>query len=137
MAEQIGNQQALTFVHSGGTIDLQQQLRSVTHPFNTDMVDATAGTTLYREYIQGLSDYTLDAEALYNGVASPLGTADVKALRRASGTVNYGPQGSATNAWKITFAALVSSAELASPYDDVVTLNISFQGSGAPTDGVW
>lgn len=137
MTEQIGNQQALTFVYSGGTVDMQQQLRSVTLPFNTDMVDASAGTVSYREYISGLTDYTCDVELLYNGAASPIGSADLKALRRTTGTVNYGPQGSATNAHKITFAALVTSLEFASPYDDIVTVNISFQGSGAPTDGVW
>lgn len=137
MAEQIGNPQALTYVHSGGTIDLQSQLRNVNLQEETDMVDSTAGTTNYREYILGLSDATLDIETVYNAAASPIGTADVKSLRRSSGTVNYGPMGSASGYHKISRAALVSSLEFDSPYDDIVTVNISFQLSGAPTDGTW
>jgi hypothetical protein len=137
MAEQIGNPQALTFVYSGGTIDLQTQLRNVNLQEETDMVDSTAGTVSYREYIQGLSDATLDVEAVYNAAATPMGTIDMKALRRTSGTVNYGPMGSVTGYHKISRAALVSSLEYDSPYDDIVTVNISFQLSGAPTDGTW
>ena len=132
-----GTTMHIQYIYSGGTITLQDQFRSVTISSEQDTLDSTAGTVAWREFIAGLTQWNADYEGLHNGASTPLGTADIANLRRASGTLYISPFGTSSGNQKITGAAIVTTVESEFPYDDVVTTNVSWQGSGTLTETVW
>lgn len=126
------------FVHAGGTVQLTDQVRTVTVPQEADMIDTTSGNATTRTYIAGLGGWSMSYEGLSNGTASPMGTVDEATLVPGlSGTVIVGPFGTATGQSKLSGAALVKSQSQDFPYDDVATTSLEFQGSGALTKAVW
>jgi hypothetical protein len=53
------------------------------------------------------------------------------------GTLVLGPQGNGAGKIKFTIPAMVESREREYPYDDVVTLKITFRGTGPVTTGTF
>lgn len=122
-----------TFVYSGGTAVLQGDQSSFSWSAEADMVDASAGSAGYKEYIVGIKDGTATLTAM-DAITSAAGSALAKATQHGtSGTLIWGPQGNLTGKPKYSVAALVKSVKVEYPYDDVVTREVEFQFSGALT----
>jgi len=126
------------FVHSGGTMVFAEQYRNVTLSDEADMIDTTAGALTFREFIVGLRNWTCSVEALFNGTASPFGTADDFVLvAGAAGTLTVSPLGTTSGSIKYSGAVIANSRQREWPYDDVVPFNAEFQGNGTLTMGTW
>lgn len=122
---------------SGGTIALQDQYRTLKLRSETAAIDATAGTTDWRDYLKGLSQWNVSYYGLNNGSASPLGTADIATLRGGAGTIRINPHG--TGAGNIAYQGAIINTRLEQdyPYDDLATIHIAWQGSGALIESLW
>jgi len=128
----------LRFMPSGGgTILPTEQYRKLSLKSAQDVLDASAGTVAWREFIAGLRSYTGDLEVLHNGTASPMGTADIKALRNTSGTWDYSPFGTATGQRKYSGSYVATSMEDSFPFDDLAMITFAFQGNGELVEGLW
>lgn len=128
----------IRWVDSGGTLALVAQYRNLTKNDEADMLDSSAGTVTFREFIAGLRQWNVDYEGLNNGTDTPLGTADIVRLApQTRGTIIISEFGTASGNFRILGEALIQSANNEWPYDDVASSNISWQGSGPLTQGVW
>ena len=122
----------------GGTATMQDQYRTLKNPFSRDAIDASAGLSDWRSFLAGLVQTTFAYEGLNNGTESPLGTADISLLRSiTSGTIEIGPQGTATGSTKYSIAGFITKADLEWAYDDVSKVTWEWQGSGALTESTW
>lgn len=128
----------LRFILATGTVDFVDQYRNVKLKTENDMIDSTAGTVQWREFIQGLSQWTIDTEVLLNGTQAPIGTQDIQRLRLSSvGTIFISPFGTAVGQMRYGGAFLTSSIEQEFPYDDLAVASLSLQGTGTLTEGNW
>jgi len=138
MPEFRGTALVVEVIHSGGTITMQDQYRSIKIPFSRDAVDSSAGTGDPREFLPGLTQFTVSYEGLHNGTATPMGTADIKTLRSiTNGTVRISEFGTATGQHRYLAPGFITKVDADVKYDDVATCNWEWQGSGALTEGVW
>ena len=120
------------WIHSAGTLTMNTQYRTLETNEETDMLETSAGSINWREYIQGLSNGAISSSFLYNGTASPIGTADMASIltARSSGTIEVFPLGTATGNPRVYGAAFIMSRQISYPYDDVVEVNLEFQING-------
>lgn len=138
MSEFRGNTLDVRVIHSGGTMVLNDQYRTVKLPWSQDAIDASAGTIDWRDFLKGLKQWTFSYEGLNNGAASPLGTADQATLRSMPmGTIIVSPFGTAAGNQKLSGAGFPTKVDTEIKYDDVAPLNFEWQGSGALSEGVW
>lgn len=138
MAEYRGSTMVVEIIHSGGTLTMQDQYRTLKNPFSRDAIDSSAGSSDWREFLAGLQQTTIAYEGLNNGAESPLGTADIQTLRGlTSGTARISPHGTSAGNVKYTLAGFITKADLDWAYDDVSKVTWEWQGSGALTASVW
>ncbi len=131
-----GTALVVRIIHSGGTMTLQDQYRSLKPSWSQDAIDSTAGTVNWREFLAGLRQWTVSYEGLNNGTASPLGTADVAILRSlTTGTIEIYPFGTATGQLKLSGSGFPTKVDADIKYDDVAPLTFEWQGSGALSEG--
>lgn len=123
--------------NAGGTITLQDQFRVLRLRSETAAIDVSAGSTHWREYVAGLSAWRALYDGLNNGAASPLGTADIAALRGAGGTLRLSPHGTASGNIRYQGAVITTRLDQNYPYDDLATVTIGWQGSGALVESLW
>lgn len=99
-----------------------------------ELADQTAGADTNKTYLTTLKDGEASLEVL--DVAG--GTAATAlwnlCVLGAEGTLQWGPEGTASNKPKHWANAIVKSREKSMPYEDVVKATITFQFSGAVTD---
>lgn len=127
-----GSSLNVSWVYSGGTVDLSGDFRTFTYTPSVDMVDQTAGADTQKTYLAGLKD----GQASLTAVMQAGGTATSNALvEGTSGTLTVGPEGTATAKQKIVIPAIAMGARFNIPYADVVELSCDFQQNGARTDG--
>jgi predicted transcriptional regulator len=117
------------WVTSSGTVTLSGDQTTFSVDRSADMVDITAANEASKAYLASLKDskfgYTrYDTGNNGSAVAAAL-------VEGTSGTLTWGPQGSATGSAKFAVAAVVESHKVEYPYSDKVMLEIGFQGSGA------
>jgi predicted secreted protein len=122
---------------SGGTLTLHDQYRTLRLRSETAVIEVTAGTTSWRDYIAGLSAWRVRYDGLNNGPASPLGTADIATLRGAGGTIRISPHGTAAGNIRYQGAVQNTRLDLDYPFDDLASVTIEWHGSGALTESVW
>jgi predicted secreted protein len=125
------------FPNTGGTITLQDQFRALRLRSETATIDVSAGSTNWREYAAGLSAWGAHYDGLNNGAASPLGTADIAALRGAGGTLRLSPHGTAIGNIRYQGAVITTRLDQHYPYDDLASVTIVWQGSGALVESLW
>lgn len=117
------------FVHSGGTVNLTGDQRSLSTTREQELVDATAGADGARVNKATLKNFAASLEMMYIGTA---GSATHGALTLGlEGTLRYYPKGTASGNPKGAFPAIVQSSSLEIPYDDMVTFTMEFAGQGA------
>lgn len=130
MARFSGRSMYLTF--STSTIT---NLRSVDIEEQAAEIDASAAGDTRETYVAGLIGSSLSAErvgddadtTLYNAVAP-----------QSTGTIIFGPAGTASGKRKYTWGDTVSlQRNEATPYDGVNTMSLNFRLNVAPTVGTW
>lgn len=93
-----------------------------------DTIDSSAGSQASKTYIVGLKDGTASLTYAYTGSAGTAVT--VKFKVGTSGTLLWGPEGTATGKPKGGVVALVTGHSRPHQYDGLVTRTVNFQFSG-------
>lgn len=123
-----------TWIYSGGTVVLSGDFRSLGENESVEVIDATAGADNYRERLP----YVKDNSVTITIVSQAAGTAMLTALAVGTqGTLIYGEEGTAVGKPKHTHPSFVSNYSKNVPYNDVVELTVTFQGSSAPTHATY
>lgn len=134
MAEFTGKDLVVKWLYSGGTIDLSGDYRSLGYKPSIGLVNSTAGSDLFESYLTTVKDTQVSLSA----VMQAAGTATEDALVEGTfGTLNIGPEGTASGKRKYTIPAYAMGAQFDWKYNDTVELSCDFQGSGARTNGTW
>jgi hypothetical protein len=116
-----------------GTTVLNTYYRTASPSEEIELVDKSAGADANKTYLTALKDGTMDVECVME--SGTAGTALWGALvPGTSGTLEWGPEGTATNKPKHTVTAIVRSRGKPLTYNDVSTFSVSFQFSGAITN---
>lgn len=139
MAEQRGGANLyFNFIWSSGTLTGLQQYRTAKITSNPNLIETTSGSDGFKTFIAGIKEWSFDAEFLFNGTETPMGTADFFGITPGvTGTLNIGPLGSATNSIKLSGPAIVETRDLDLPYDDLVKVAVTWRGIGTLTEGTW
>jgi predicted secreted protein len=99
----------------------------------TETADTTESTTLgnnSKTYVATLTDFSGTVECFFDDTDS---TAQVAATVGSSITLNLGPEGSGSGAYKLTGTAIITNKEISASQDGLVELTIEFQGTGGLT----
>lgn len=124
MAEYVGSSLYLKF----GTTELQGDFRSLSVTETIDIVDASAGSDTHRTHLGTLESGQASVELVDQAVGTAVWAAvDIG----TSGTLEWGPEGTATGKPKHTVTAIVTNRAKEIPYDDIVTLTVDFEFSDA------
>src|SRR5512139_2745862 len=130
-----GSAMYLAWVYTGGTIALNTDFRQFDWTPTLSLIDSTAGSDSFREYITGIGE---GGDISLSMVLQTGSTALISALARGTnGTLLYGPEGTATNKPKSTIPAISKGPSYSQPYDDIVEFKVSFQQSAAETNASW
>jgi hypothetical protein len=136
MARYTGRNMFIEWTPDGGSaIRLDGDYRTVTLSEEIDSIDATAGADTFKKFIPGLQEVTVDLEMLDNDAHASTFYAAIEP--GDVGTLVLGPHGNETGKIKFTIPAMVESREREYPYDDVVTLKVTFKGTGPVTTGTF
>lgn len=95
-----------------------------------ETADATAGADAYRNYVNTMKTIKASCEVVMKDYAG--GGSALRSLLQpgAEGTLIWGVEGSATGKPKKGFLARISQADEGIPFDDVVTISLTFQMAG-------
>jgi hypothetical protein len=130
MAEYTGKN---TYVKFGSTV-LSTRYRSFEQNEEVGLVDHSAGADVPRTYLTTLEDGTATLETL----AEAAGTALWNAVDKGTeGTLEFGPEGTASGKPKHTVNAIVKSRRRSHVFEDVVKINVEFQFSGVVVDSAY
>lgn len=128
-----GKNLLVKWIHTGGTVDLSGDFRTVSLTPSIGYANATAGSDASEVYLATVKDVKVS----YSGVNPSAGTATEDALVEGTfGTLTIQPQGTATGKRKYTVPAFSSGANVTFPYNDTCEITCEFQGSGGFTRGV-
>ena len=118
----------LTWTTSAGTFNLAGDYRTFAWNPSIDYVEVSAGSDTQKGRITTLKDATASVTL----VAQTGGTLIVAALQPGvSGTLIFGPEGTATGKRKITFPCYADGAVTEAPYANEVTISCGFTAAGA------
>jgi len=123
-----GKDAYISWVWSGGTLNLNTDYRSVSVKESVDTAETTAGADTHKTYLPTIKSASID----YSGVFPTGGTALYAALASGmSGTLTVAPEGTATGKVSHAYPAICMGATYDTPYAGVVTVNCTFQSNGA------
>jgi hypothetical protein len=130
-----GSAMYLAWIWTGGTVPLNTDFRKFDWSPSLAMIESTAGPDSFREYIAGIGE---GGDISLEVVMQSGGTAMLTALARGNaGTLLYGPEGTVTGKPKSTIPAISKGPAYSQPFDDIVTLKVTFQQSAFETQAVW
>lgn len=116
-----------------------ERYRNFNPQLQVDLVDDSAGTQLSKTYIDALADGTSSLTLIYRGSVDASVLAVLK--ERQYGTLLWGPEGTATGKPKGGVMAYVQSRNQPVPYNELATLEVTFQHSGTlhfdPATSTW
>ena len=128
MSDYTGKDLYITWVHSGGTVVLSTDFRSVTTNPTVGLVNVTAGGDTDATYLATVKDATIE----YSGLHQSGGTVLKAALAEGTnGTLNISPEGTASGKPKEAYPAISMGAKMSYPYSDAVEISCTFQKNGA------
>ena len=129
-----GQNAAISWVYSGGTIALDTDYRSFQPNDSIDSYDQSAGKDAYKTFVLGQKDGSYS----YTGILQSGGTVVVNALAvGTSGTLIYGEEGTAVGKPKRSVPAYVSSFSKNVQYNALIEISVTFQGNGDVVDGTF
>ena len=142
MAEFYGKDLQFQWVGTAGTLDMSEYQRGVSFSPSVQIDDATTGAATYKTKAVGVKDFTVTYKGLAQaGVGTAYGTAATtleNTLRSGeSGTVYFGPEGTATGMRKYTLPVISQGLQQNLVYDALTELNISFDGNGTVVYGAY
>lgn len=117
------------FIHSGGTATLSGDQRVLSVEREQETADATAGSDGARVSIATVKKFSASLETHFIGTAGSAVWSAV--LLGTTGTLIYGPQGTATGKPKGSIPMIVKTQTVEFPFDDVAKLTVEFEGQGA------
>ena len=124
----VGKDAVISWVWTGGTVNLATDYRSVSVKENVDTAETTAGADTHKTYLPTIKSATID----YSGLFPAGGTALYAALAAGvQGTLTVAPEGTASGKVSKSYPAICMGATYDTPYADVVTVNCTFQSNGA------
>ena len=124
----VGKDAVISWVWTGGTINLATDYRSVSVKENVDTAETTAGADTHKTFLPTIKSASID----YSGLFPTGGTALYAALAAGmSGTLTVAPEGTASGKVSKAYPAICMGATYDTPYADVVTVNVTFQSNGA------
>lgn len=112
--------------------DISGDGRSVTFEGSADALDTTAYGDAERTYVPGLTDGQGSFEAL--DVTGAWATYWTEIAPGTSATMSVYPEGNASTKRRLSFTAIITGRTLNMPYDDLVTISMQYQISGAITE---
>lgn len=130
MAEYTGS---ASYIKFGSTV-LSSDFRTFEPSEDIGLVEAQAGSDTNKTYLTTLKDGSTSVSLVDQTGGSLLWAA---VANGTSGTLEWGPEGTASTKPKHTVLAIVKSRKRSEPYDGIVTLDIAFQFNGAVTDGAY
>lgn len=117
------------FIHSGGTATLSGDQKTFSYSREQETADATAGADGARVNIATVKKFSATLETHYIGTAGSATWGS--AALGVSGTLLFGPQGTAAGKPKGGFPAIITKQDIDAPFDDVIKLSVEFMGRGA------
>lgn len=126
MAEYTGS---ALFVKFGATV-LNADYRSFKEEHSQDSVEASAGSDTRRTYLPTLTDGKMSLDLLAQTGGSVLWTALTPGT---SGTLEWGPEGTATGKSRYYIVAFVSQRSREFAYDDITTISAEFTPNAGST----
>ena len=123
----VGKDAVISWVWTGGTVNLATDYRSVSVKENVDTAETTAGADTHKTFLPTIKSATID----YSGLFPTGGTALYAALAAGmTGTLTVAPEGTASGKVSHAYPAISLGATYDTPYSDVVTINVTFQSNG-------
>lgn len=107
--------------------------RSISYEETADTLDDTVYGADNRTKLASLLDGSGSFEAL--DVTGAWATAWQELQPGASATMVIYPEGNSVGNRSVSFTAVITSRSLSMPYDDLATISVSFEISGAVTEG--
>lgn len=120
----------ISWVHSGGTVTLSGDQRSVTVTTATDLADSTAGDDEWRKQIATIKSISASVSILLPVGGTALEDA---ILAGKDGTLTVGPEGTASGKRRYVIPAISAGPVTNMPYSDVVEMSCDFSGNGTPS----
>lgn len=118
-----------------GTVVLNTDYRNFNYRPSLSFIDATAGSDSATKRL----DYMKDGQATLSILEqTDIGTVTMNLLAEGvHGTLTWGEAGTATGKPKHVLPAISMGAGISSPYNDVATIDITFQQNGVRVDSVY
>ena len=107
-------------------------VRSATVNHSIDLVEKTAAGGSVKQFLTTVKDFTANLECLHDGATELY---DSEIVPGTTGELKIRPEGTGSGAVTINGNVIVTSVEFGSPYSDLVTVSIGFQGTGDLTVG--
>ena len=124
----VGKDAVISWVWTGGTLNLATDYRSVSVKENVDTAETTAGADTHKTYLATIKSATID----YSGLFPTGGTVLYAALAAGmSGTLTVAPEGTASGKVSHAYPAISMGAKFNIPYADTVEVSCTFQSNGA------
>lgn len=114
-------------------VDISGDGRSITFEESADALDSTTYGDDARVKIPGLTDASGSMEAI--DTTGAWSTAWQAIAPGTSGALLVYPEGNTSGNRELSCTAIVTGRTLSVPYDDIATFNMSFEVSGAVTEG--
>lgn len=124
----------IQWVYSGGTVVFNTDFKTFNHTPSISLYEETAGADAHVAFVNGVKS---DQMAL-TYIDQAAGTAAMTSLAEGtSGTLTWGPEGTATGKRKFTIAAIAMGAQLTQPYNNVVEISTTWTGNGSRTGSTY
>lgn len=134
MAAVTGQNASISWIWSGGTTTLNTTYRTASYTPSVETYDQTSGPDTAKTYVVSYKD----GQFTYSGLWPSGGTALLSALAEGnSGTIIYGPEGTASTKMKMTIPAISLGAVLNVQYNNLTEISANFQQNGARSDGTF
>lgn len=126
MAAVIGQNTIISF----GSATMTTRYRSADREETVELVDKSSGADTHKSYLAALKESNFAMEFLRDGTAAWAACAP-----GTEGTLTYNPEGTAAGKPKYTAVAIVESRGESNPYNDLLTMTVSWQLQAAFTEG--
>lgn len=117
------------WIDGSGTVTINGDFTALNVDYELETADLTAGTDAMRAYKGTIKNFNASLEQFYTGTA---GTAVAARLEPGdTGTLLWGPKGTATGMPKWGIAAMVTKVSMPIPFDDGIKTTLDFVPQGA------
>jgi hypothetical protein len=136
MAGYIGSSWVGSFVTSSGTVQLGGDYRTFEYTPTIDIMDETAGADTAKQKILYMKDSQVKFSGLLQSGTMAGGTLMTSVLTEGNmGTLYWSPEGTAASKPKYTLPAISMGCVLKYAYNDLTTVDITWEGNGVRVEG--